>query len=82
MTRGRRLYACPRTGGLPWPPLVLLGAIARLRQGEAFGLALDRIDLEAEMITVNQQVVIVERRPVLALPKTSASVRDVPQRLP
>jgi integrase len=39
---------------------------------------LDRIDLKAEMITVNQQVVIIERRPVLAPPKTSASVREVP----
>jgi hypothetical protein len=30
------------------------------------------------MITVNQQVIVVDRRPVLAPPKTSASVRDVP----
>ena len=58
--------------------LVLLGAGAGLRQGEAFGLALDRIDPECEMITVNQQVVVVDRRPVLAPPKTSASLRDVP----
>lgn len=58
--------------------LVLLGAVAGLRQGEAFGLALDRIDPDVGMITVNQQVVIVDRRPVLAPPKTSASLRDVP----
>lgn len=58
--------------------LVLLGAAAGLRQGEAFGLALDRIDMAAEMITVDQQVVIVGRRPTLASPKTSSSVRDVP----
>jgi integrase len=58
--------------------LVLLGAAAGLRQGEAFGLALDRIDTATEMITVDQQVVVVDRRPVLAPPKTSASVRDVP----
>ena len=61
-----------------YSPLVLLGAVAGLRQGEAFGLAFDRIDLATEMITVNQQVVIVDRRPVLAPPKTSASLRDVP----
>jgi integrase len=61
-----------------YSPLVLLGDVAGLRQGEAFGLALDRIDLATEMITVNQQVVIVDRRPVLAPPKTSASLRDVP----
>ncbi len=58
--------------------LVLLGAGAGLRQGEAFGLAVDRIDTAAGMITVNQQVIVVDRRPVLAPPKTSASVRDVP----
>jgi integrase len=59
-------------------PLVLLGAGAGLRQGEAFGLARDRVDVEAGMITIDQQVVIVARHPVLAPPKTSASVRDVP----
>ncbi len=58
--------------------LVLLGAAAGLRQGEAFGLVLDRIDSAMGMITVNQQVVIVDRRAVLASPKTSSSFRDVP----
>ena len=58
--------------------LVLLGAAAGLRQGEAFGLALDRIDVEAGMITVDQQVIVVDRHPILAPPKTSASLREVP----
>ena len=58
--------------------LVLLGAAAGLRQGEALGLAFDRVDPEAEMITIDQQVIIVDRHPVLATPKTSASLRDVP----
>lgn len=58
--------------------LVLLGAAAGLRQGEAFGLALDRIDTPASLITVDQQVIVVERRPILASPKTSASFREVP----
>jgi integrase len=58
--------------------LVLLGGAAGLRQGEAFGLALDRIDLATGMITVNQQVVIIDRRPVLAAPKATSSLRDVP----
>jgi integrase len=58
--------------------LVLLGGGAGLRQGEAFGLALDRVDQASGMIAIDQQVVIVERRPVLAPPKTSASLRDVP----
>ncbi|MEV5747157.1 site-specific integrase [Actinoallomurus sp. NPDC052308] len=53
-------------------------AAAGLRQGEAFGLVLDRIDSELGMITVDQQVVVIDRRPVLASPKTSASIRDVP----
>jgi len=54
------------------------GAGAGLRQGEAFGLALDRVDQAHGMITVDQQVVVVDRRPVLGSPKTSASLRDVP----
>ena len=45
--------------------LVLLGADAGLRQGEAFGLALDRIDAATGMITIDQQVVVVDRHPVL-----------------
>lgn len=66
--------AMPERYGL----LVLLGAGAGLRQGEAFGLALDRVDRTTGMITIDQQVVVVDRRPVLASPKTPASVRDVP----
>jgi integrase len=58
--------------------LVLLGAGAGLRQGEAFGLALDRVNTADGMLTVDQQVIIVNRRTLLAPPKTSASVRDVP----
>jgi hypothetical protein len=42
--------------------LVLVRAGAGLRQGEAFGLALDRIDAAGKLITVGQQVVIVGRR--------------------
>jgi integrase len=58
--------------------LVLLGAGSGLRQGEALGLALDRIDRDTAMITVDQQVILIQRRPVLAPPKTAASLRDVP----
>jgi hypothetical protein len=61
--------------------LVLLGAGAGLRQGEAFGLAVNQIDAAAGMITVSQQVIVVDRHPVLAPPKTSASMRDVPMPL-
>jgi integrase len=58
--------------------LVLLGAGTGLRQGEAFGLALDRVNAGDGVLTVNQQVIIADRHPVLAPPKTSSSVRDVP----
>lgn len=58
--------------------LVLVGAGAGLRQGEAFGLAKDRIDFEAGMIRVDQQVVVIKSRAVLGTPKSPASVRDVP----
>lgn len=52
-----------------WPPV---------GQGEAFGVALDRIDFIDGMLMVDQQVVIVDRRPTLAVPRTRASIRDVP----
>jgi integrase len=58
--------------------LALLGAAAGLRQGEAFGLACNRIDPASRMITIDQQVIIVDRHPVLADPKTFSSLRDVP----
>jgi len=59
-------------------PLVLLGAAAGLRQGEAFGLSVDRVRFADQMISVDRQVVIVDRRPTLATPKSPASVREVP----
>jgi integrase len=58
--------------------LVLVGAGSGLRQGEAFGLAKDRLDFDAGMITVDQQVVVVKSRPMLGTPKSPASVREVP----
>ncbi|MEV4179581.1 site-specific integrase [Nonomuraea sp. NPDC049709] len=57
---------------------ILLGAGVGLRQGEALGLALDRVNSDEGMITVDQQVVVINRRPQLGPPKTSASLRDVP----
>ncbi len=41
-------------------------------------MAVDRIDFAEGMLTVDQQVVVIDRRPTLAPPKTRASVRDVP----
>lgn len=50
------------------------------RRGRRVGGAgrLDRIDAPSGMIVVDQQVIVVDRRPILASPKTSASRRDVP----
>jgi integrase len=56
----------------------LLVAGTGLRQDEAFGLALDRVDSVEGMVTVDQQVIIANRHPILAPPKTASSVRDVP----
>ena len=54
------------------------GPVPVYTKGEACSLALDRIDTEFGMITVDQQVVVVDRHPILATSKTSASLRDVP----
>ncbi|MEU4327732.1 tyrosine-type recombinase/integrase [Nonomuraea dietziae] len=58
--------------------LVLLGVGSGLRQGEAFGLARDRLDFANGMIRVDQQVVRVDSKPILGTPKSPASVREVP----
>jgi hypothetical protein len=41
-------------------------------------LAVNLVDDATEMIQIRQQVIVVDRHPVLAPPKTSASVRDLP----
>jgi integrase len=48
-----------------------------LRQGEAFGLALDDVDFLGRTVTVRRQVVIIGSRLVFALPK-GRKVRVVP----
>ena len=59
--------------------LVALGAGTGLRQGEAFGLTVDRVDFLRRSMTVDRQLVTVAgREPFLAPPKTEASVRMVP----
>jgi integrase len=57
--------------------LVDLGVGAGLRQGEAFGLSVEDIDEDAEMIHVRRQVRMVHNRPVFSLPK-GGKTRDVP----
>ncbi|GAY11775.1 site-specific integrase [Pseudonocardia sp. N23] len=57
--------------------LVSIGAGCGLRQGEAFGLSPDDIDLEAKMIRVVRQVKLLNGKFVFAPPK-HGRVRDVP----
>ena len=59
--------------------LITLAAGTGLRQGELFGLTVDRIDFLRRQLTVDRQLVAMPNRaPYLAPPKTQASVRVVP----
>lgn len=59
--------------------LVLLAAGTGLRQGEAFGLTLDRVDFLRRRVRVDRQLVQVgSGAPAFGPPKTAASVRTVP----
>lgn len=60
--------------------LVVLGAGTGLRQGEAFGLTVDRVDFLRRVVTVNRQLVLVsgEDGPRFGPPKTPSSYRSVP----
>ena len=56
--------------------LVTLAAGTGLRQGEAFGLTVDRIDFLRRQLTVDRQLVTMpDRAPYLTPPETAASVR-------
>jgi integrase len=59
--------------------LVVLAAGTGLRQGEAFGLTVPHVDFLRRRLDVVQQLVLVQNRPpFLAPPKTDASVRSIP----
>ena len=58
--------------------LVVLAAGTGLRQGECFGLTLDRVDFLRRTIRVDRQLVLTEGPPQFGPPKTQASVRTVP----
>ena len=59
--------------------LVTLAAGTGLRQGEMFGLTIDRIDFLRRQLTVDRQLITMpDRAPYLTPPKTQASVRVVP----
>jgi len=59
--------------------LVLLTVGTGMRQGEVFGLTLDRVDFLRRSLTVDRQLVgISGRAPFFGPPKTAASVRVIP----
>lgn len=59
--------------------LVVLGAGTGVRQGEAFGLTVDRVDFLRRTITVDRQMVLMPGGgPTFAPPKTEASYRTIP----
>jgi integrase len=59
--------------------LVTLAAGTGMRQGEALGLTVDRVDWLRRSVTVDRQLVTVPgREPYLGPPKTPASVRVIP----
>jgi integrase len=59
--------------------LVILAAGTGMRQGECFGLTVDKIDFLRRAVHIDQQLVTVTgRAPFLAPPKTAASVRSIP----
>lgn len=59
--------------------MILLAAGTGLRQGEVFGLTLDRVDFLRRHLVVDRQLVgLSGRQPEFGPPKTSASVRAVP----
>ncbi len=59
--------------------LVTLAAGTGMRQGECFGLTVDRVKFLERVVTVDRQLVTVqEQKPSLAPTKTRASVRTIP----
>ena len=59
-------------------PLVIVGAGAGLRVGEALGLTGSRVDFLRRSLSVTQQAVTVKRITSLSAPKTRAFIRTVP----
>jgi len=59
--------------------LVVLAAGTGLRQGEAFGLTVDRVDFFRRTLKVDRQLVLLAReKPRHGPPKTTASYRTIP----
>lgn len=57
---------------------VVLAAGSGLRQGEIFGLDVDRVDFLRRQVRVDRQLLALSGTPTFGPPKTEASVRTVP----
>ena len=57
---------------------VILAAGAGMRQGEVFGLTVDRLDFLRGFVHIDRQLLTLDRQCQLGPPKTAASVRTVP----
>ena len=69
------------TAAMPerWRAAVTLAAGTGMRQGEVFGLTVDRIDFLRRRVVVDRQLVILAgREPYLGAPKTDSSDRIIP----
>lgn len=59
--------------------LVVMAAGTGLRQGELFGLTIDRLNLDERTVVVDRQLINIQgKAPLFAPPKSEASVRIVP----
>jgi integrase len=84
-TEPRRAYehragrAADRRATPRFRALAVLGAGSGVRQGEALGLTVDRIDFLRRTVRIDRQLVLVQGHdPFLAAPKTAASHRTIP----
>ncbi|MDX6297873.1 MAG: hypothetical protein QOI51_1730 [Nocardioidaceae bacterium] len=59
--------------------MVTLAAGTGMRQGECFGLSVDRVDFMRRTVVIDRQLVkVTGRAPFFGPPKTAASVRSIP----
>jgi integrase len=62
-----------------WRAIVVLGAGAGLRQGEALGVTQDRVDFLRRQLRIDRQLInLTSEKPRLAPVKTASSVRTIP----
>lgn len=63
----------------PYRAMMTLAAGTGIRQGECFGLSVDRVDFLRRTVRVDRQLIkVTGRAPFFGPPKTAASVRTIP----